>query len=162
MHPGNIFIRDDGVLVPIDFGIMGDLNLKDRLFLARLLDTMLDRDYDAVARLHADAGMIGKDVPIEGFAQAVHAVTEPIMDKPMASVSLGAVLGRIFGLARRFQVEVQPQFNLLQKTMVMAEGVGNNSTPRPICGRLHANLPKTGLRISKGLQHRFQALPTKC
>jgi ubiquinone biosynthesis protein len=129
MHPGNIFIRDDGVLVPIDFGIMGYLSLPDRLFLARLLNAMLERDYDLVASLHADAGMIGAEVPAEGFAQAIRAVTEPIMDKAMGEVSLGAVLGQIFGLSRRFQVEIQPQFTLLQKTMVMAEGVGRQLNP---------------------------------
>ena len=129
MHPGNIFIRDDGVLVPIDFGIMGDLNLQDRLFLVQLLNAILDRDYDMVAQLHRDAGMIGSDVPVEGFAQAIRAVTEPIMDQPMGDVSLGAVLGQIFGLARRYEVEVQPQFTLLQKTMGMAEGVARQLNP---------------------------------
>ena len=129
MHPGNIFIRDDGVLVPIDFGIMGDLNLQDRLFLVQLLNAILDRDYDMVAQLHRDAGMIGADVPVEGFAQAIRAVTEPIMDQPMGDVSLGAVLGQIFGLARRYEVEVQPQFTLLQKTMGMAEGVARQLNP---------------------------------
>ena len=129
MHPGNIFIRDDGVLVPIDFGIMGDLNLQDRLFLAQLLNAILDRDYDGVAKLHRDAGMIGADVPVEGFAQAIRAVTEPVMDQPMGEVSLGAILGQIFGLARRYQVEVQPQFTLLQKTMGMAEGVARQLNP---------------------------------
>ena len=161
MHPGNIFIRDDGVLVPIDFGIMGDLNLKDRLFLARLLNAMLDRDYDAVARLHADAGMIGKDVPVEGFAQAVRAVTEPIMDKPMASVSLGAVLGQIFGLARRFQVEVQPQFNLLQKTMVMAEGVGRQLNPEANMWPIARELAEDWAKDQQGLAAQISSLADK-
>jgi len=129
MHPGNIFIRDDGVLVPIDFGIMGDLSVKDRLFLAQLLNAILDRDYDAVAQLHRDAGMINPQVSVHGFAQAIRAVAEPVMDQPMGKVSLGAVLGQIFGLARRYDVEVQPQFTLLQKTMGMAEGVGRQLNP---------------------------------
>ena len=129
MHPGNIFIRDDGTLVPIDFGIMGNLSLDDRLFLARLLTSILDKDYDAVARLHLDAGMISSDVPISGFAQAIRAVTEPVMDQPMGDVSLGKILGQIFGLSRRYHIEVQPQFTLLQKTMVMAEGVARQLNP---------------------------------
>ena len=129
MHPGNIFIRDDGTLVPIDFGIMGNLSLEDRLFLARLLTSILDKDYDAVARLHFDAGMISSDVPISGFAQAIRAVTEPVMDQPMGNVSLGKILGQIFGLSRRYHIEVQPQFTLLQKTMVMAEGVARQLNP---------------------------------
>ncbi len=129
MHPGNIFIRDDGILVPIDFGIMGDLSLKDRLFLARLLTAILDKNYDMVAKLHHDAGMIGDDVPLAGFAQAIRAVTEPVMDQRMGDVSLGTILGQIFGLSRRYHIEVQPQFTLLQKTMVMAEGVARQLNP---------------------------------
>ena len=73
--------------------------------------------------------MIGDDVPIAAFSQAVRAVTEPIMDQPMGDISLGAVLGQIFGLSRRFNIEVQPQFTLLQKTMVMAEGVARQLNP---------------------------------
>ena len=130
MHPGNIFIRDDGVLVPIDFGIMGDLSLQDRLFLAQLLNAILERDYDTVAKLHLDAGMISPSVPLAGFAQAIRAVTEPVMDQAMGDVSLGAVLGQIFGLARRYEIEVQPQFTLLQKTMGMAEGVARQLNPQ--------------------------------
>ena len=129
MHPGNIFIRGDGVLVPIDFGIMGHLSVTDRLFLAQLLSAILDRDYAKVAQLHRGAGMIPLTVNLADFAQAIRAAVEPIMDQPMGGVSLGAVLGQIFGLARRYDVEVQPQFTLLQKTMVMAEGVGRQLNP---------------------------------
>ena len=161
MHPGNIFIRDDGVLVPIDFGIMGDLNLKDRLFLARLMNALLDRDYDTVAHLHAEAGMIGADVPVDGFAQAIRAVTEPIMDKPMASVSLGAILGQIFGLARRYQVEVQPQYNLLQKTMVMAEGVGRQLNPDANMWPIARELAEDWAQEQQGLAAQISSLADK-
>ena len=129
MHPGNIFIAADGTLVPIDFGIMGHLDFTDRLFLARLLTAMIDRDYDAVARLHADAGMLGENVPLALFAQSVRAVAEPVMGKPLGEVSLGTVLGQIFQLSSRFAIDVQPQFNLLQKTMMMAEGVARQLNP---------------------------------
>ena len=143
MHPGNIFIAGDGTLVPIDFGIMGHLDFSDRLFLARLLTAMLDRDYDAVARLHADAGMLGENVPLAPFAQSVRAVAEPVMGKPIGDVSLGTVLGQIFQLSNRFEIDVQPQYNLLQKTMMMAEGVARQLNPeanmwmlaRPLAGQ---------------------------
>ena len=143
MHPGNIFISGDGTLVPIDFGIMGHLDFSDRLFLARLLTAMLDRDYDAVARLHADAGMLGENVPLAPFAQSVRAVAEPVMGKPLGDVSLGTVLGQIFQLSNRFEIDVQPQYNLLQKTMMMAEGVARQLNPeanmwmlaRPLAGQ---------------------------
>ena len=143
MHPGNIFIAGDGTLVPIDFGIMGHLDFSDRLFLARLLTAMLDRDYDAVARLHADADMLGENVPLAPFAQSVRAVAEPVMGKPLGDVSLGTVLGQIFQLSNRFEIDVQPQYNLLQKTMMMAEGVARQLNPeanmwmlaRPLAGQ---------------------------
>ena len=130
MHPGNIFVRPDGTLVPIDFGIMGYLGFHDRLFLARLLSAMLDRDYDMVASLHKDAGMLGEAVSIHQFSQSVRAVADPVMGKALGDVSLGLVLGQIFQLATRFEIEVQPQFNLLQKTMVMAEGVARQLNPK--------------------------------
>ena len=129
MHPGNIFIAPDGTLVPIDFGIMGQLDFTDRLFLARLLTAMLDRNYDLVARLHADSGMLGEDVALAQFALSVRAVADPIMGKALGEVSLGTVLGQIFQLSTRFSIEVQPQFNLLQKTMMMAEGVARQLNP---------------------------------
>ena len=129
MHPGNIFIRPDGTLVPIDFGIMGYLDFHDRLFLARLLSAMLDRDYDMVATLHKDAGMLGEAVSVHQFSQSVRAVADPVMGKALGEVSLGLVLGQIFQLATRFEIEVQPQFNLLQKTMMMAEGVARQLNP---------------------------------
>ena len=129
MHPGNIFISPDGRLVPIDFGIMGHLDFADRLFLARLLMAMLDRDYDMVAKLHMNAGMLGEDVSLHRFAQSVRAVADPVMGKTIGDVSLGTVLGQIFQLSTRFEIEVQPQFNLLQKTMMMAEGVARQLNP---------------------------------
>ena len=129
MHPGNIFIAPDGRLVPIDFGIMGHLDFADRLFLARLLMAMLDRDYDMVAKLHMNAGMLGENVSLHRFAQSVRAVADPVMGKTIGDVSLGTVLGQIFQLSTRFEIEVQPQFNLLQKTMMMAEGVARQLNP---------------------------------
>jgi len=161
MHPGNIFIRDDGVLVPIDFGIMGDLSLPDRLFLARLLNAMLDRDYSQVASLHAEAGMISPAVSREGFAQAVRAVTEPVMDKPMGEVSLGTVLGQIFGLARRFDISVQPQFTLLQKTMVMAEGVGRQLNPDANMWPLARDLAEDWARSQQSLSSQLSEIADK-
>ena len=129
MHPGNIFVAADGTLVPIDFGIMGHLDFGDRLFLARLLTAMLDRDYDMVARLHADAGMLADHVSLAHFAQSVRAVADPVMGKALGEVSLGTVLGQIFQISTRFEIAVQPQYNLLQKTMMMAEGVARQLNP---------------------------------
>jgi len=129
MHPGNVFVDDDGLLVPIDFGIMGYLAPQDRLFLGRLMIAILDRDYDMVARLHADAGMIGSDVPLHLFSQNIRSVVEPLLGKMLGDVSLGQIMGQILMISKRFDINVQPQFNLLQKTIVMAEGVARQLNP---------------------------------
>ena len=129
MHPGNVFVDDDGLLVPIDFGIMGYLAPQDRLFLGRLMIAILDRDYDEVARLHADAGMIATDVPLHLFSQNIRSVVEPLLGKMLGEVSLGQIMGQILMISKRFDIHVQPQFNLLQKTIVMAEGVARQLNP---------------------------------
>ncbi|MGC6517348.1 MAG: 2-polyprenylphenol 6-hydroxylase [Candidatus Puniceispirillaceae bacterium] len=129
MHPGNVFVDKDGLLVPIDFGIMGHLAPQDRLFLGRLMIAILDRDYDEVARLHAEAGMISHDVPLHLFSQNIRAVIEPLLGKMIGDVSLGQIMGQILKISTRFDIAVQPQFNLLQKTIVMAEGVARQLNP---------------------------------
>ena len=156
MHPGNIFVAADSRLVPIDFGIMGFLDFADRLFLARLLMAMLDRDYDMVAKLHADAGMLGDDVSLPHFAQAVRAVADPVMGKSLGEVSLGTVLGQILQLSTRFSIEVQPQFNLLQKTMMMAEGVARQLNPQADMWDLSRPLASDWMRDQAGLAKRVE------
>ena len=130
MHPGNVFVDEEGLLVPIDFGIMGHLEKSDRLFLGRLMIAILDRNYDEVARLHADAGMIAHDVPLHLFSQNIRAVVEPLLGKMLGDVSLGKIMGQILKISTRFDIEVQTQFNLLQKTIVMAEGVARQLNPK--------------------------------
>ncbi len=130
MHPGNIFVTDAGILVPIDFGIMGQLGFSDRLFLARLLTAILQRDYDRVAQLHYDAGMLNETVSLAAFAQNLRSVADPVLGKPLGAISLGLVLGQILQISTRFDISVQPQFNLLQKTMIMAEGVARSLNPQ--------------------------------
>ena len=158
MHPGNIFIAADGTLVPIDYGIMGHLDFADRLFLARLLTAMLDRDYDKVARLHADAGMLGETVSLAQFAQSVRAVADPVMGKPLGEVSLGTVLGQIFQLSTRFSIAVQPQYNLLQKTMMMAEGVARQLNPDADMWSLARPLASDWMTEQAQFARRFETL----
>jgi len=158
MHPGNIFVAADSRLVPIDFGIMGFLDFADRLFLARLLMAMLDRDYDMVAKLHANAGMLGDDVSLPHFAQAVRAVADPVMGKSLGDVSLGTVLGQILQLSTRFSIEVQPQFNLLQKTMMMAEGVARQLNPQADMWELSRPLANDWMHDQAGLAKRAETL----
>ena len=129
MHPGNIFVTEDGTLVPIDFGIMGHLQINDRIFLAELLVALIDRDYDQVAQLHSDAGMLAEDVPLELFSQSLRAMVDPVLGKTLGDIELGRALGQILQISARFEITIQPQFNLLQKTMGMAEGVARELNP---------------------------------
>ena len=129
MHPGNIFIDKNGVLVPIDFGIMGRLKNKDRHFLALLLTYLLDKNYKKVVEIHAEANMLGDDISYEQLAQAIRAISTPILNKPIGEVSLAKLLGQILGLSKTYNIEIQSQFSLLQKTMLMAEGTARQLRP---------------------------------
>lgn len=124
MHGGNAFVTPDGTVVPIDFGIMGRLARKDRVYLAELLIAFLRGDYYKVAEVQWRAGYVPPDANVELFAQACRSIGAPIFGKPTHSISLARVLGQLFQVARTFRMEVQPQLLLLQKTMLMAEGMG--------------------------------------
>ena len=119
---------------------------------------MLDRDYDRVAQLHADAGMLGKDVSLAAFAQSVRAVAGPVMGKALGEVSLGIVLGQIFQISTRFAVEVQPQFNLLQKTMMMAEGVARQLNPQADMWTLARPLAASWMRDQANFVRRIETV----
>ena len=129
MHPGNIFIDRNGTLVPIDFGIMGRLKNKDRQFLALLLTYLLDKNYKKVVEIHAEANMLGVDISYEQLAQAIRAISTPILNKPIGEISLAKLLGQILGLSKTYNIEIQSQFSLLQKTMLMAEGTARQLRP---------------------------------
>ncbi|MDC3116501.1 AarF/UbiB family protein [Alphaproteobacteria bacterium] len=129
MHPGNILINSKGILVPIDFGIMGRLSNKDRQFLALLLTYLLNKNYKKVVEIHSEANMLGKDISHDHLAQAIRAICTPILKKPIGEISLAKLLGQILGLSKEFNIEVQPQFTLLQKTMLMAEGTTRQINP---------------------------------
>ncbi len=129
MHPGNILIDRNGALVPIDFGIMGRLNNKDRQFLALLLTHLLNKNYKKVVEIHFEANMLGSEISHDHLSQAIRAISTPILNKPIGEVSLAKLLGQILGLSKKFNIEVQPQFTLLQKTMLMAEGVTRQINP---------------------------------
>ena len=130
MHPGNLFIDKKGMLVPIDFGIMGRLNNNDRQFLALLLTYLLNKNYKKVVEIHSEANMLGKDISHDHLAQAIRAISTPILKKPIGQISLAKLLGQILSLSKEFNIEVQPQFTLLQKTMLMAEGTTRQINPK--------------------------------
>ncbi len=129
MHPGNLFLDREGRLVAVDFGIMGRLDHDMRRFLAETLSGFLDRDYLRVAQVHYDAGFVPATHPIETFAQGLRAIGEPIFGRTARDVSMAKLLQQLFDTTRRFDMELQPQLVLLQKTMVVVEGVARSLDP---------------------------------
>jgi ubiquinone biosynthesis protein len=129
MHPGNIFVSPEGQYRAVDFGIMGTLSGRDQQYLAENFLAFFNRDYRAVAEAHVRAGWVSRDTRLEEFEGAIRAVCEPIFAKPLKDISFGRLLLRLFQTARRFNMEVQPQLVLLQKTLFNIEGLGRQLYP---------------------------------
>ena len=129
MHPGNIFVAADGRYIALDFGIMGTLNEEDKNYLAQNFLAFFQRDYKRVALAHIEAGWVPSHTRVDEFESAIRAVCEPIFDKPLKDISFGKTLLRLFQTARRFEMEVQPQLVLLQKTLLNIEGLGRQLDP---------------------------------
>ena len=128
-HGGNMMIDDQGRVVFVDFGIMGHLPWRVRYFLADLMRTMLAQDYDALARQYQAAGYLAPDQDVDAFALSIRAVAEPIMGKPLEQVSFGKLLGQLLTMSQQFRLEMQPELFLLQKNMLMAEGISRQLAP---------------------------------
>jgi ubiquinone biosynthesis protein len=129
MHPGNILVADDGKYVALDFGIMGTLSDTDKNYLAQNFLAFFKRDYRRVALAHLDAGWVPAGTRIDDFENAIRAVCEPIFARPLKEIFFGRLLLRLFQTSRRFNVEVQPQLVLLQKTLLNIEGLGRELDP---------------------------------
>ncbi|MBI5786422.1 MAG: ubiquinone biosynthesis regulatory protein kinase UbiB, partial [Rhodocyclales bacterium] len=129
MHPGNILVAADGRYVALDFGIMGTLNEVDKNYLAINFLAFFRRDYHRVATAHIESGWAPKETRVDELEAAVRAVCEPIFDRPLKDISFGHVLLRLFQTSRRFNVEIQPQLVLLQKTLLNIEGLGRQLDP---------------------------------
>jgi ubiquinone biosynthesis protein len=129
MHPGNIFVEPNGRYIAVDFGIVGTLNEGDKRYLAENLLAFFNRDYKRVAQLHVESGWVPKETRVEEFESAIRTVSEPIFEKPLSEISFGHFLLRLFQTARRFDMEVQPQLVLLQKTLLNIEGLGRQLYP---------------------------------
>jgi ubiquinone biosynthesis protein len=133
MHPGNIFVQTQDperpVYAAVDFGIVGTLDVRDQHYLAENFLAFFDRDYNRVARLHVDSGWVPAETRIDELESAVRTVSEPIFNKPLAEISFAQVLMRLFEIARRFDMHVQPQLLLLQKTLLQIEGLGRQLYP---------------------------------
>jgi ubiquinone biosynthesis protein len=133
MHPGNIFVLADDPERPryaaVDFGIVGTLSPRDQYYLAENFLAFFERDYHRVAKLHIDSGWVPPETRVDEFESAVRTVCEPIFNKPLKDISFGQVLVRLFETARRFNMEIQPQLVLLEKTLLNIEGLGRQLYP---------------------------------
>ena len=128
-HPGNIFVTKSGSIGAVDFGIMGRLNGKTRHYLANILMAFLNRDYALAAELHFSANWVSKEHSVAQFAQACRAIAEPIMDRPLQSISVARLLAQLFKISKMFDMETQTQLILLQKTLIVAEGTARQLDP---------------------------------
>lgn len=133
MHPGNVFVSTDNtenpLYIAVDFGIVGSLNNKDQRYLAENLLAFFKRDYQRVAELHIASGWLPPDTRVDQFEGAIRAVCEPIFERPLKDISFGQLLLRLFQTARRFDINIQPQLILLQKTLLNVEGIGRQIYP---------------------------------
>jgi ubiquinone biosynthesis protein len=130
MHPGNLFVDDDGRLIAVDFGIMGRLGVKERLFLAEILHGFITRDYHRTAEVHFEAGYVPPTHSVESFAQAIRAIGEPIHNRAAEDISMARLLTLLFEVTGLFDMRTRPELLLLQKTMVVVEGVARSLDPK--------------------------------
>ncbi len=129
MHQGNLFVEPGGTLVAVDFGIMGRLGPKERRFLAEILYGFITRDYRRTAQVHFEAGYVPPHHTVDAFAQALRSIGEPLMDRPASEIPMANLLAQLFEVTELFDMETRPELLLLQKTMVVVEGVARSLDP---------------------------------
>jgi len=129
MHQGNLFVTKNSNIVPVDFGIMGRLDKNNRKYLAEILYGFIKRDYKKVAEVHFLAGLVSKNVSKDDFAQALRSIGEPIFGQSVKNISGGKLLSQLFEITEKFNMHTQIQLLLLQKTMVVVEGVARKLDP---------------------------------
>jgi ubiquinone biosynthesis protein len=133
MHPGNIFVATEaphhGKYIAVDFGIMGTLSERDQSYLAQNFLAFFRRDYHRVATAHLESGWVPPDTRVDELEAEIRVVLEPVFDRPLSEISLGRVLLQLFRASRRFNIEIQPQLVLLQKTLINVEGLGRQLDP---------------------------------
>ena len=134
MHPGNIFVApgfpQDPKYIAVDFGIMGSLSTQDQRYLAENFVAFFNRDYRRVAELHVDSGWVDRETRVDEFEATIRSVCEPMFQRPLSEISFGQLLLRLFQTARRFNMEIQPQLLLLEKTFLHIEGIGRQLYPQ--------------------------------
>ncbi|GAA0593246.1 2-polyprenylphenol 6-hydroxylase [Caenispirillum bisanense] len=156
MHPGNLFVNADGNLVAVDFGIMGRVDVQTRRYLGEMLLGFLTGNYRRVAEIHFEAGYVPADKSVDAFTQAARSIAEPIFGKPMRDISIARLLGQLFAVTETFQMEAQPQLLLLQKSMLVAEGVGRRMAPELNMWELAQPLIEDWMRDNLGPEARIR------
>ena len=158
MHPGNMFVRSDGVLCPIDFGIMGRLSQKTRIYIADCLYYLYKGEYTRVAEVHFLAGYVPSTYSVTAFAQALEniAITRDGMD--WSAMGMGQLLGDLFAVTEKFQMWVRPELLLLQKTFVVAEGTGRILAPQNSMWGLISHTMEDWMRVNRGVASRIESL----
>ena len=155
-HPGNMWVDAEGNIVAVDFGIMGRLDRRTRCYLADMLRATLERDYRALAAVHREAGYLPPGGDIETFAQALRSVCEPIFGRPLAEISFARLLAQVFQVTETFAMPVQPQLLLLQKNMLMAEGVSRRLDSELNIWTLAQPLIEDWMRANRGPEARIR------
>ena len=155
MHPGNAFVRADGALCVVDFGIMGRLDQPTRYFLADMLLGFVTGDYERVADVHFQANYVPATTDRQVFHQAIRAIGEPIFDRPPSEISIARLLAQLFQVSERFHMEAQPELLLLQKTMLLAEGVGRRLAPELNMWQLALPMVEEWMRENRGPEARL-------
>jgi ubiquinone biosynthesis protein len=156
MHPGNLFVDTDGALAVVDFGIMGRLDRETRYYLADMLIGFLSGDYRRVAQVHFDAGYVPRRRSLDAFTQACRSIGEPILERPLHEISIARLLAQLFHVTEQFEMETQPQLLLLQKTMVLVEGVGRRLDPAVNIWTMARPLVENWVRENRGPEARVR------
>ena len=156
LHPGNMFVTPSGAIGVVDFGIMGRLSLDTRRHLGEMLLGFLNRDYARVSQMHFEAGWVPASQSPDTFTQALRSIADPILDKPQNEISIARLLGQLFHVAETFEMEVQPQLLLLQKTMLVSEGTGRALYPEANMWFLARPLIEDWMRSALGPEARIR------
>jgi ubiquinone biosynthesis protein len=156
LHPGNIFVDAESALAVVDFGIMGRLDRETRYYLADMLIGFLTGDYRRVAEVHFAAGYVPRRRSIDAFTQACRSIGEPILGRPLHEISIARLLAQLFQVTEQFEMETQPQLLLLQKTMVLVEGVGRRLDPEVNIWSLARPLVEQWMRDNRGPEARLR------
>jgi ubiquinone biosynthesis protein len=156
LHPGNLFVQEDGVIVAVDFGIMGRVDKKTRRHLAEMLIAFLMKDYRRAAEVHFEAGWVPAHKSVDAFTQACRSIAEPILGLPQDQISMARLLAQLFQVTEYFDMETQPQLLQLQKTMLLIEGTGRTLSPQANMWQMAEPLITEWVKANMGPQARIR------